>query len=101
MRVSRSFVSLLVLGSVLGMLSCKSGTQKLGEQVVAKVEEFRQTHGKLPESLDEIGIQVKSESDPPVYYRKESNDHYIVWYGLSLGESMVYDSQTKKWEEHS
>jgi len=83
---------------VLGLVSCVSEKQKLGEEIVVKVEKFNQVYGKLPESLDEIGIQVKSLSDPPVYYGKESNDHYTVWYGLSLGESMTYDSQTKRWE---
>jgi hypothetical protein len=75
--------------------------QRLGEEVVSKVENFRITHQRLPESLAEIGIEVKSESDPPVYYRKESSGRYTVWYGLSLGESMTYDSATGKWEDHN
>jgi hypothetical protein len=76
-------------------------TQRLGEEVVRKVEGFRATHQRLPESLAEIGIEVKSESDPPVYYRRESSDRYTVWYGLSLGKSMTYDSATRKWENHN
>jgi hypothetical protein len=77
-----------------------NSTQRLGEEAVRKIESFRTTHQRLPESLNEIGIEVKSESDPPVYYRKESSDRYTVWYGLSLGESMTYDSATGKWEDH-
>ena len=91
----------LIAVVMVGLIGCNHANQRLGEQVVAKVENFRQINGRLPESLQEIGIQVKSLSDPPVYYLKKDSDHYIVWYGLSLGESMAYDSQTKQWEEHS
>jgi len=86
---------------MVGLIGCYHARQRLGEQVVAKVEKFRQVNGRLPDSLQEIGIEVKSLSDPPVYYLKKSSDHYIVWYGLNLGESMTYDSHTKLWEEHS
>ena len=98
--ITASIMAALLIG-VGGWIWRASGTtQRLGEEVVRRVENFRTIHQKLPESLTEIGIEVKSESDPPVYYRKESSDHYIVWYGLSLGESMTYDSATRKWEDH-
>src|SRR5258706_14513597 len=97
----KSWNRALIAAVVVGLIGCNHAEQRLGEQVVAKVEKFRQVNGRLPESLQEIGIEVKSLSDPPVYYEKKRSDHYIVWYGLSLGESMVYDSQTKQWEEHS
>jgi|SRR5579859_209091 len=98
-------LSLAVIGAALATLNAwiwwpSNPKQRLGEEIVRKIESFRVAQTRLPESLDEIGIEVKSLSDPPVYYRKESPDRYIVWYGLSLGESMTYDSATRKWEEH-
>ena len=90
----------LVVTLAGGIWWASNANQRLGERVVRRIESFRTANGRLPESLTEVGIEIKSESDPPVYYRKDSPDHYIVWYGLSLGESMTYDSRTKTWEDH-
>jgi hypothetical protein len=69
--------------------------QRLGEQLVEKVEIYRHVQGRLPESLEDVGVH---NNDLPVYYEKKSGDRYILWYGTTLGESAVFDSQTKKWE---
>lgn len=70
--------------------------EKIGYDIVKKIEVYRQKNGKLPESLTDIGIEEKEEG--PIYYRKDSETDYIIWYGLTLGESRVYDSKTKAWE---
>jgi hypothetical protein len=67
-----------------------------GNETVAKIEKFRSDKGRLPNLLSEIGI-VETESGP-LYYRKESETKYIVWFGKELGESVTYDSETKKWD---
>jgi hypothetical protein len=36
----------------------------------------------------------------PVFYEKKEEDHYIVWYGTSLGESNTYDSKEGKWHDY-
>jgi len=61
-----------------------------------KVEQFRKTTGRLPNTLSEIGIQEKERCP---CYCKTSNDSYILWYGTTLGESDTYVSQTKQWSE--
>ena len=68
---------------------------KQGNETVAKVVKFRNEKDRLPDSLSEIGI-VETESGP-IYYKKESDTKYIVWFGKELGESATYDSDTKKW----
>jgi hypothetical protein len=75
-----------------------SSNEKLqqGKTVVAKVENYKSKRDKLPNSLSEIGI-TETESGP-IYYRKESESKYIVWFGKDLGESMTYDSDTKTWK---
>jgi hypothetical protein len=93
--------AVVLVGSIGYVWWMSQANQRLGEQVVRKIEAFKTAKGRLPEDLPEIGITVQSLSEPPVYYRKDSPDHYIVWYGLSLGKSMTYDSVTKKWEEHN
>lgn len=67
-----------------------------GNKAAAKIEKFRSEKKRLPDSLSEVGI-AETESGP-IYYRKESESKYILWFGKELGESVVYDSNTKQWK---
>ncbi len=89
---------LLVLTLMLGVIvvGCNSSKRRTGDNVVAKVEQFRKSNGRLPHALSDIG--TKEEESCPCYC-KTGDDSYIVWYGTSLGESDAYDSRTKKWSE--
>lgn len=78
------------------LLSCTDDKQKIGQDIVSKVENYKTTHGQLPDSLENIGI--KSNESGPVYYQKQSDTTYIVWYGLGLGDSKTYDSVDKTWK---
>ncbi|MCB1024644.1 MAG: hypothetical protein KDB79_09655 [Acidobacteria bacterium] len=92
-------LSLIVVLSIIGFLcfGCNSSAKfDKGKEVVAKVENFRNEKGRFPNSLDEIGID-ETESGP-VYYKKTDDSKYIVWFGKELGESMIYDSDTKEWK---
>jgi hypothetical protein len=71
--------------------------RKIGNRVVQEVVAFQRVHGHLPSSLSEIGEQ-ESESGP-VYYLRQNDGSFVVWYGLRLGESEVYDSKTGHWDE--
>jgi hypothetical protein len=69
---------------------------RTGHEIVSRVETFRVQHnGRLPENLQEVGID---DSNLGVFYRRISADEYCVWFGTTLGESEVYYSRTKKWE---
>jgi hypothetical protein len=70
--------------------------RKASNEIAAKVEQFRQLSGHLPEGLSDIGLK-NNESCP--CYCKTSNDSYMVWYGTALGESDTYDSRTTQWSE--
>ncbi|MER3427610.1 MAG: hypothetical protein C4334_05845 [Pyrinomonas sp.] len=67
-----------------------------GNRVVAKVEAFRKQRGKLPDSLQEIGIEEKLEG--PLFYEKIGDNEYRLWFGTELGESVTYNSETRKWQ---
>lgn len=89
---------LFLIFAFLGIfaLACGYGEKlKAGNETVAKIEKFKDENKRLPNSLSEIGI-VEDESGP-IYYRKDSETKYIVWFGKELGESATYDSDTKKW----
>jgi hypothetical protein len=64
-------------------------------EVISRVEAFRKSHRSLPETLDEVGM---ADPDLKVFYRRNGDTQYYVWFGTTLGESETYDSQTKRWE---
>lgn len=89
----------LVLFSFICFITFACGySEKLkkGNETVKKIESFKTENGRLPNSLSEIGI-AETESGP-IYYRKQSETKYIVWFGKTLGESATYDSETQKWD---
>lgn len=92
-RLPLLFLLLILAFAVVG---CNTSRHKAGDNVVAKVEKFRKSNGRLPNALSDIGIK-EDESCP--CYCKTGDDSYIVWYGTTLGESDTYDSRTKKWLE--
>jgi hypothetical protein len=67
-----------------------------GNRLISEIESFQKDHGRLPESLNEIGR--KETESGPIYYRKENKSKYVIWFGTQLGDSVTYDSDTKEWE---
>src|SRR5215469_17101804 len=88
------YVALMLVFSSVG---CQSSQEKAAKAVVAKIEEFQRAKGRLPDSLDEIGVQPEGLRCP--CYCKTADNDYIVWYGTTLGHSITYDSQTRKWSD--
>ena len=86
---------LLIFVLTVGFACGYSGKLKQGNEVIGKIEKFKNEKGKLPNNLGEIGI-IETESGP-IYYEKKSDTKYIVSFGKELGESATYDSDTKKW----
>jgi len=78
------------------LISCEDSKEKIGNQVIEKIENFRVKNNRLPERLDDIGVEEKLEG--PIFYEKKSADEYEIYYGLELGESRTYNSKTKKWK---
>jgi len=76
--------------------SCTDKKQKLGEEMISKIENYKKANGHLPNHLNDIGVVEKEEG--PIYYTKQNDTSYIVYYGLGLGESMVYDFEKKQWK---
>jgi len=97
MRV-KFFLTFLLTTSICFLnLNCGSSDKiAKGNEIVIKVENFRNKNGKLPNSLSEIGV-AETESGP-IYYEKKSESRYVLWFGKELGESVTYDSETKQWK---
>lgn len=95
MRANRLLLFVALVSTLL--LACATSNKKAhGEIVVGKIEQFRTENKRLPESLKELGFEESEQG--PVYYRKQSDERYEVWYGARLGESVTYDSERKTWE---
>jgi len=75
----------------------KSDLEKKADRVIIGVELYRDKLGPLPNSLYELGDSDAEKG--PIYYEKKSEHDYIIWYGKELGESAIYSSKTKKWND--
>ena len=74
------------------LVDCK---KREAENVIDKIYTFKELKNRYPKSLNEIGIRETEEG--PVYYELKDSTSFIVWYGKSLGESAIYNSNTKEW----
>ena len=93
-------LALLMVLSFSAAPSCDGGVDRKarireGNEIVTKIESFRRDKGRLPDTLSEIGIKEKEEGS--FYYEKKSEVKYVLWFGTTLGESVTYDSETRKW----
>jgi hypothetical protein len=68
---------------------------KNGNIIVAKIESYKKLNKKLPNSIEQIGIQETLEG--PFFYDLIDSTTYEVSFGLTLGESAVYNSHKKQW----
>lgn len=84
------------LAIVAFISSCENSPQRQAEELIIKVEAFRTSKGYLPDSLAQLGLREIEEG--PVYYRRETDTSFTVWYGRELGESRTYHSASQSWE---
>ena len=66
-----------------------------GNELVSRIESFRQKHGRLPASSDELRISGPDAFQ--IFYEKCTETKYIVWFGTTVGESMTYSSEIRTW----
>lgn len=69
-----------------------------GNSLVEKIEKFRKERGRLPASLNEIGLK-EFEGNGPFYIRLDSND-YKVTFATGFDDEYAYFSKTMKWQDH-
>ncbi len=73
----------------------KNENKEYADMLIEKVEKFKKENNRLPKNVSEFGLTELMDS--PAFYQMENDSTYIVWLGLSVGESKVYSSSTKKW----
>ncbi|WP_276168314.1 hypothetical protein [Zobellia alginiliquefaciens] len=95
----KSITKILTIVLLIGLYSCefKNDRKEYAEMLIEKVEKFKKINNRLPKDVTELGLTEKMNS--PAFYQMETDSTYMVWYGLSVGESKVFRSSTKKWTE--
>lgn len=76
--------------------SCTDKREKIGVDVYLKIVQYKKTNGRLPNKLNDIGVEEKM--DGQIYYQKQTDSTFIIYYGGGLGESIVFDPLTKEWK---
>ena len=84
----------IVFYGCCGMICKRESNAQL---MIQKVEEYKSTNGQLPTDIAELGLEFELENE--AYYEILTDSTYSVWYGTSLGVSMVYYSESKTWKE--
>lgn len=69
-----------------------------GNALVELIEAYRAEYKKLPTSLEDIGLEERDGRDV-LYYGQRDSLHYIISFGTSLGESKIYYSDSRQWED--
>jgi hypothetical protein len=93
----KAVIFLFIWGILQGCNNYKNEMINAGNEVISRLENFREDTGKLPDNLIEIGVD--SSLLEIICYSKTDSMNYIVWFGTNVGESMKYDSNTKKWKK--
>ena len=89
----------LVIFFLIIAVGCGNSEKKLikqGDELVSKIEEYKEQKGYLPNSIEDVGIKETMEG--PLFYVRMDSVNYMVYFGTSLGESMIYYSDTKEWD---
>ena len=68
-----------------------------GDLLIEKIERFRSQHNRLPINLEDMGIKEKEEDQ--LHYNLIDSNRYIVSFGYGVGESIIFHSETGKWDD--
>lgn len=85
--------------SLVVLFACSNSEKKLikeGDKLVQRIEKYKTKNGHLPSSIEDLGIKETMEG--PLFYVPMDSVNYMVYFGTSLGESMIYYSDTKDWD---
>jgi hypothetical protein len=69
-----------------------------GNLIIRRIEIYQSVNEQLPNSLSDLGITEKDESDPPLYYERRDSLHFTLSFGISMDEFKIYYSDNKQWE---
>lgn len=71
--------------------------KKRGTYLIDKIETFRQSEHRLPNSFEELGLEEPMSVGP--YYEKIDSVNYVVFFAIGFDETLIYYSDKKEWKE--
>ena len=96
-------LSVTIICFAIYILSIKDQREKIlrnrGIEIVNLIKLYKIENSKLPNSLNDLGIEESEEG--PVFYVKLDSLNYIVYYGTSLGESIIFYSDINSWVDRA
>lgn len=75
----------------------KNNYQKCGAVLIDKIETFRQTETRLPNSVKELGLEESMNSGP--YYERKDSVNYVIFFTIGFDETLIYYSDKKEWKK--
>ena len=68
-----------------------------GNQIIEKIERFRQEHHKIPKTLREIGF-TNGEGANTLFYDVVNDTAFTLSFTMSMDYNKTYYSDVKQWE---
>jgi|GEM_PF-3266825 hypothetical protein len=79
--------------------------KKKGDDIVKRIENYKMLSGRLPESFCEIGLkpdeywkgQATNFHGTKYFYEKLSDREYEIYFSLSVGDALYFNSSRAEW----
>ena len=75
----------------------KNNYQKCGAFLIDKIETFRKTESRLPNSVEELGLEEHMNCGP--YYERKDSVNYVIYFTIGFDETLIYYSDKKEWKK--
>ena len=94
-----SVILLIVVAVVFYLRSTENQSYKeRGNQLIEKVETYKEQHGKLPETVADLDVEPEMGEGP--YYEKIDDSKYTVYFNIGFDNTLTYYSDTGEWKEN-
>ncbi|MCR5080657.1 MAG: hypothetical protein K6B17_04875 [Treponema sp.] len=79
--------------------------QKKGNEIVEKIEKYKIIENRLPESVSDIGLKpddywkgaATNYYGTKYFYEKLSDDEFEIYFSISVGDALYYNSSRGEW----
>ena len=90
---------MIMLLLVLHLLSVQEDRcyERRGQVLIDKVEAFRQVEKRLPENVEELGLEEETNQGP--YYEKRDSASYVIFFNIGFDNTKIYYSDKQEWKD--
>lgn len=72
---------------------CTENRRDRAHKLILEIESYQAQNHKIPDNITETSMK----DEYSIFYIKRDSDTYIIGYGAELGESYIYNSDSKEW----